>query len=715
MKVPEAYAAAFYMETAKLPEEPVLHVGPFVLDRRTRTLTKEGGFVHITPREYQLLLLFLESQGMVVSAEQITARLWDNVSVVENNVAKQVSNLRRKLGTRRDGLPYIRSIAREGYLFPILENPHAYPAETGKETVGTSIRWERWGKRTLIFFIGALTLAIAFAMLLSSWRKSARVFSRTRLTNNGFQKAGPILVSGDRLYFRQGRPPKIETAYVPIGGGEPRRFDTGLQDAVVLDGQEDGRMLVRSGAREIWIRNPATRDLAKYLTFGFDVSGARFSPDGSLIAFTTGHGVVVTDTQTAKIRYESSRASGAASLCWFPDGRNILFQSFDLQEGFDSLWRISFNPDQQERILSRETISTRDLDGFETTGWLTADSLIFEANRRSHRGLWRLSPIERSAVGPLRSASHLTQIPNCESAGATVYGKSIYAICAEDRGQLESFDWQSRHWEPVTGSADAYEISFSPNRAKMAFTRSSDNTIWISATDGSMPVQVSRAGLESHFPHWSPNGSELAYMGYTTPNLAQIYLLDVVDGIPRVIGLPGEQGVPNWSSDGKTILWGELRRGQSNMQLHAFGFRPRNVSIVPGTNNLWSPRWAPDGSTLLALTSDSKSILVADTSTADAIRDWTSWKKIAEFYNIVCAEWSPDSKSILALVWKAGSTREYLLGLDRGTGRELWSIDMSGFDWFSEPWIGSTLDGRPLALTRARGEELFRIAEEDGP
>jgi DNA-binding response OmpR family regulator len=77
--------------------EGVLRISDVVLDRRTRAVSRNGRPVALTPREYELLELFLRHPGEVLSKELILDRLW-GYAFDDNLVEVYVGYLRRKLG-----------------------------------------------------------------------------------------------------------------------------------------------------------------------------------------------------------------------------------------------------------------------------------------------------------------------------------------------------------------------------------------------------------------------------------------------------------------------------------------------------------------------------------------------------------------------------------------------------------------------------------------
>ncbi len=81
----------------RIVPDGVLLISDVALDRGARTVTRGGRVVALTPREYELLELFLRHPGEVLSKELILERLW-GYAFDDNLVEVYVGYLRRKLG-----------------------------------------------------------------------------------------------------------------------------------------------------------------------------------------------------------------------------------------------------------------------------------------------------------------------------------------------------------------------------------------------------------------------------------------------------------------------------------------------------------------------------------------------------------------------------------------------------------------------------------------
>ena len=91
--------------------------GPFRLDVTERMLLRNGRLVPLKPKVFDLLLTLVEDSGRILGKEELMDRVWTDSFVEEGNLAVGIFNLRRILGRRRNGLPYIETVSRRGYRF----------------------------------------------------------------------------------------------------------------------------------------------------------------------------------------------------------------------------------------------------------------------------------------------------------------------------------------------------------------------------------------------------------------------------------------------------------------------------------------------------------------------------------------------------------------------------------------------------------------------
>jgi DNA-binding response OmpR family regulator len=91
---------------------PALTYGDLELDPSRRVVTRAGRPLPLNPKEFAVLEVLLAAPGVVVSAEELLERVWDEMAdPFSQAVRTTVSRLRAKLGAP----PIIETVARAGY------------------------------------------------------------------------------------------------------------------------------------------------------------------------------------------------------------------------------------------------------------------------------------------------------------------------------------------------------------------------------------------------------------------------------------------------------------------------------------------------------------------------------------------------------------------------------------------------------------------------
>ena len=89
---------------------PVLFRGDLMLDSARRRVTQNDREISLLPREFRLLSYFAHNPGIVLSAEQLGGAIWMSEHNYDRDVAKVVSDLRRKLDDDRAKHAYIETV-----------------------------------------------------------------------------------------------------------------------------------------------------------------------------------------------------------------------------------------------------------------------------------------------------------------------------------------------------------------------------------------------------------------------------------------------------------------------------------------------------------------------------------------------------------------------------------------------------------------------------
>jgi pimeloyl-ACP methyl ester carboxylesterase len=89
----------------------------FRVDVNERLLFKDNREVPLTPKVFDTLLVLLENSSHVMTKKELMQQVWPDSFVEENNLAQNISTLRKALGETRDGEQYIQTVPRRGYRF----------------------------------------------------------------------------------------------------------------------------------------------------------------------------------------------------------------------------------------------------------------------------------------------------------------------------------------------------------------------------------------------------------------------------------------------------------------------------------------------------------------------------------------------------------------------------------------------------------------------
>jgi tetratricopeptide (TPR) repeat protein/DNA-binding winged helix-turn-helix (wHTH) protein len=99
------------------PLSRFLEFGPFRLDRSKRLLLLNGQPVPIEPKVLHTLLVLVESKGELVTKNHLIEQVWPDTFVQEDGLTRNISMLRKILGTGFQEAPCIETFPKVGYRF----------------------------------------------------------------------------------------------------------------------------------------------------------------------------------------------------------------------------------------------------------------------------------------------------------------------------------------------------------------------------------------------------------------------------------------------------------------------------------------------------------------------------------------------------------------------------------------------------------------------
>jgi DNA-binding winged helix-turn-helix (wHTH) protein len=91
--------------------------GPFSLEIGERRLLRDGRVVPLRTKVFDTLQVLVEHSGRLLTKHELMTHLWPDAAVEENNLAHNISTLRRALGEQATGQDFIETVPRVGYRF----------------------------------------------------------------------------------------------------------------------------------------------------------------------------------------------------------------------------------------------------------------------------------------------------------------------------------------------------------------------------------------------------------------------------------------------------------------------------------------------------------------------------------------------------------------------------------------------------------------------
>ena len=91
--------------------------GSFRIDPAERLLFSGEKAIPLTPKVFDTLLILVRNCGHVLGKEELMKQVWPDSFVEENNLAQNISILRKMLGEHAEGLKYIETVPKRGYRF----------------------------------------------------------------------------------------------------------------------------------------------------------------------------------------------------------------------------------------------------------------------------------------------------------------------------------------------------------------------------------------------------------------------------------------------------------------------------------------------------------------------------------------------------------------------------------------------------------------------
>jgi serine/threonine protein kinase/Tol biopolymer transport system component len=478
-----------------------------------------------------------------------------------------------------------------------------------------------------------------------------------------------LLVAG----FTTGTASEFPVWLLPLPSGAPRR----LGDVMAHDGawSRDGRQIAYVNGSTLFVIKSDGSEARKVVTVDGVPFWPVFSPGGNMLRFTvndpnTGSSSLweVAEDGT-RLRHLLGGWSAPSQQCcgkWTSDGQYFVFQG------------------SQQNLFSIQSLSP------------SFSSIWMRPERSDHFSRVSHEPVQLTN-GPL---SFSAPVPSQD-------GRKLFVIGKQTRGELVRYDASSRHFVPYLAGISASEVDISRDGQWVTYVTFPENILWRSKADGTERLQLSYPPMEVSLPRWSPDGKRIVFIGSQPGKPTKVFLVSSEGGNPQEqLSERRNEWDPTWSPDGNFISFGRLpfieHRSSGAVAIQVLELKTGQVSILPGSDGLYSPRWSPDGRYLAAMPVDSNKLMLFDFTTK-------KWSELAtgDFFSF--PNWSHDGKYLyfedlselygLCRMQLPGRKVEKIASL-KGLRRP---SDIFGY------WSAPGYDGSPMVMRDVGIQEIYEL------
>jgi serine/threonine protein kinase/dipeptidyl aminopeptidase/acylaminoacyl peptidase len=503
--------------------------------------------------------------------------------------------------------------------------------------------------RGMIIGIGVAVSALAGVVLYSLTRTPPvpHVSNFVQLTHDGLQKS-LIGTDGSRLFLTVVSSGVEDATAIQVSGGEESKIPMPGPDMVPVDLAPDGSSLLVVDGRGY----PSTGPFWSMPLLGGsprrlgDTVGqvATWSVDGKTLAYANGEDIFLSKADGTDARKLLTMRAFVSGLLWSPEGTHLRVSTSEITHsgttdvlGEQAIWDVTASGANPHQLFA---------------GWQNASDaccgrwvpdgkyFVFQSQGQ----LWAV-PREGGLFRGAKQPTQLTSSPmELHSPIPSRDGKKLFVVGRTYRGELTEFNVKTGQSSLFFSGMSADWIDASRDGKQVAYVSYPQGDLWRSNTDGTERVQLTFPPSRPVLPRWSPDGKQIAYFefpeGPDRPGRA--YTISTAGGTPHELmpGVKQNQQDPGWSSDGKRVVFA----GDANDALEDTGpaikiydLQTKQVSGLPGSRGLFSPRWSPDGRYIAAMTNDSGKIMLFDFESQQwreigtGTLSWLNWSRDGQY------------------------------------------------------------------------------------
>lgn len=710
------------------PLKDLFEFGPFRLDAEDGSLRRGEEVVRLPRKAADVLILLVEEPGAVRSRQELMERVWD-VGVEPGSLDYQIHLIRRALGKDLGGNDFIETVPRRGFRFvgdvsriarsaarpsqaPADPDPPPAPSVAPAPVAAPGPRRVSWVGVAAIVGAGGLA-ALALGAVSSS--PSPRIVESRALPHTLAPRLGySLLTDGGRIYYLP-----IQTGSrvaLPVAGGQSTEVFDSASGLWLADPGRPGidPLAIRSRENgiegELWVV-PSGSGLPRRVA-ALTAEDARWSADGRWIALVSNGQIKIVDGEGTVVAVAPKPpGSGSCSAPrWSPDGSTVRFTaSFprDALPPSQAIWEVQRDGSGLRPILADWDSTVLASDGAWSPDGLHFVFQGFRGDRRSD--LWVLTEptvldgwLGRPPAPRLLTAGPLSITGPVFSRDGT----TLYAVGALVQGELVRWDRVSGAFVPYLKGLSGTWVAFSRDGQWVAYVGFPDRKLWRARIDGSERQALVGGEFELDGVAWSPDGRWISFRSRMAGRRMRNFLVPSMGGTPTPVVVEDvEQGIASWSADGTRIVFGDVPAQfgvpSGRERLHVYDLERRELSVVPGSEGLWTARWSPDGRHIMALTIVGQRIKVFDTVTSH-------WRAL-DADHVNSPNWSNDSRFIYYDT-EGGSFALRRVSLGDGTIQELATLDFLMAGVYG--WVGLAPDDSPIALRNLTAPQIYAMTLE---
>jgi serine/threonine protein kinase/Tol biopolymer transport system component len=494
--------------------------------------------------------------------------------------------------------------------------------------------------RSLVFGIAAVAaLGLIAGLTRMFWPVAPpRVTDTTQITHDGVVKNG-IATDGARVYVSEYLGGHFVLNQVAAASGETSPIPTPFRNIFITDISPDRSQLlagVWEGTQhqnEFWsvpVPSGSPRRIGDW-----HANSAVWSPDGKHILYGSGRSLYMADADGTNARPLIAIQGLAQDLRFSPDGSRIRFGTWLPQTNATQIWEVKADGSGLHLLFPNWPRGS-----FQCCGVWTPDGryFVFLAGDFQASNLYAIEEHGRMFRKASPTPVQLTTGPLVFlNLAPSPDGKKLFVQGTQSRGQLVRYDAKAQQFVPFMSGMSVTDLAFSPDGQWVAYSTIPEGNLWRSRVDGSERLQLTYPPGQAGLPVWTSDGKRIMYMSCTLGEPFKARSVPLQGGAAEDLLPGGGFGVDfNIFPDGSKLIFSSGPNANP-LNIRVLDRKTNEISILPGSENLFSPRLSPDGRHLAALTSDSGTLMLYDFGA----QKWSKW--LTEPGNLAYPTWSKDS------------------------------------------------------------------------